>query len=101
MELIFVGVFIERISRYSEHPVCEEHKIFYCIDDFNIDFFEYSVHKPTSAMLDTINSGNVSPLITRPARENTATLIDHLLMNDIDIASHHLPGILCTDISDH
>ena len=33
--------------------------------------------------------------------ETTATLIDHILPNNIDIASDHLQGILCTDIEDH
>ena len=76
-----------------------EHKIFYYIGDF----FKYDVHKPTSTMLDTIYACNVFPLITKPTRvtETTATLIDHILTNNIDIASDHLQGILCTDISDH
>ena len=33
--------------------------------------------------------------------ETTATLIDNILTNNIDTASDHLQGILCTDISDH
>ena len=33
--------------------------------------------------------------------ETTATLIDHILTNNIDIASDHLQVMLCTDISDH
>ena len=54
-------------------------------------------------MLDTIYACNVFPLITKPTRvtETSATLIDHILTNNIDIASDHLQGILCTDISDH
>ena len=97
-----VDVFNERISDIL-NTVCKEHKIFYCIGDLNIDFFKYDVHKPTSAMLDTIYACNVFPLITKPTRvtETTATLIDHILTNNIDIASNHLQGILCTDISDH
>ena len=49
----FVDVFNERITDIL-HTVCKEHKIFYCIGDLNIDFFNYDVHKPTSAILDTI-----------------------------------------------
>ena len=54
-------------------------------------------------MLDPIYACNVFPLITKPTRvtETTATLIDHILTNNIDIASNHLQGILCTGISDH
>ena len=42
-------------------------------------------------------------MITKPTRvtETTATLIDHILTNNIDITSKHVQGILCTDISDH
>ena len=97
-----VDVFNERISDIL-NTAYKEHKIFYCIGDLNIDFFKYDVHKPTSAILDTIYAYNVFPLITKPTRvtETTATLIDHILTNNIDIASDHLQGILCTDISDH
>ena len=97
-----VDVFNERISDIL-NTVCKEHKIFYCIGDLNIDFFKYDVHKPASAMLDTIYACNVFPLITKPSRvtETTATLIDHILTKNIDIASDHLQGILCTDILDH
>ena len=43
------------------------------------------------------------PLITKPTQvtETTATLIDNILTNNIDIASDHLQGILCTDIWNH
>ena len=96
-----VDVFNERISDIL-NTVCKEHKIFYCIGDLNIDFFKYDVHKPTSAILDTIYAYNVFPLITKPTwvTETTATLIDHILTNNIDIASDHLQGVLCTDKSD-
>ena len=54
-------------------------------------------------MLDTIYACNVFPLITKPTwvTETTATLIDHILTNNIDTVSDHLQGLLCTDISDH
>ena len=97
-----VDIFNERISDIL-NTVCKELKIFYCIGDLNIDFFRYGFHEPTSAMLDTIYACNAVPLITKPTRvtETTATLIDHILTNNINIASDHLQGILCTDISDH
>ena len=54
-------------------------------------------------MLGTIYACNVFPLITNPTRvtKTTATFIDRILTNNIDIASDHLQGILCADISDH
>ena len=97
-----VDIFNERITDIL-NTVCKEHKIFYCIGDLNIDFFKCDVHKPTSEILDTIYTYSVFPLITKPTRvtETTATLIDHILTNNINIASEHAQGILCTDISDH
>ena len=69
-----VDVFNERISDMLS-TVCNERKIIYCIGDLNIDFFEYDVNKPTSAILYSIYAYNVFPLITKPARvtEITAT----------------------------
>ena len=93
----------ERISDILD-IVYKEHKIFYCIGDLNIDFFfKCDAHKPTSAILDTIYTYNAFPLITKPTRvtETTATRIDHILTNYINIASEHAQGILCTDILDH
>ena len=97
-----VDVFNERITDIL-NAVCKVHKIFYCIGDLNIDFFKCHVHKPTLAILDTIYTYNVFPLITKPTRvtETTATLIDHILINNINIASELTQGILCTDILDH
>ena len=59
--------------------------------------------RPTSEFLDTIYSYNVYPLITKPTRvtSSSATLIDHILSNNIDISSGHMQGILCTSMSDH
>ena len=54
----YIDVFNERISDI----VCKEHKTCYCIGDPNIDFFfKCDVHKPTSAILDTIYTYNVFP----------------------------------------
>ena len=76
--------------------MCED-QIYYCTGDLNIDFFQYDVHKPTSANFDTIYVCNVFPLITKPTRvtETTATLIDYRQTSDI---SHTLVG---NQIVDH
>ena len=83
--------------------MCKEPKIFYCIGDLNIDFFKCDVHKLTSAILDIIYTYNVFPLITKPitVTETTATRIDHILTNNINIAPEYAQRILCTDIPDH
>ena len=69
----------------------------------NIDLFKHDVHRPTSEFLDTMYSHNVYPLITKPTRvtSSSATLIDHILSNNIDVSSGHMQGILCTSMSDH
>ena len=97
-----VEVFNERLSD-TLNSVQKENKLFYLLGDLNIDFFKHDVHRPTSEFLDTIYSYNVYPLITKPTRvtSSSATLIDHILSNDIDISSGHMQGILCTSMSDH
>ena len=43
------------------------------------------------------------PLITKPTRitNESATFIDHVLTNNLDVNWKHMQGILCTRISDH
>ena len=97
-----VDIFNERITDIL-NIINREKKIIYLIGDLNIDLFKCESHKPTSAVLDILYSHNVFPLITKLTRvtEKTATLIDHILTNNLDVASEHEQGILCTDISDH
>ena len=80
-----------------------EHKLFYMLGDHNIDFLKGECHKPTSALLDILYSNNVFPLITKPTRvtKNSATLIDHILTNNIHSHVNNKQGILCSSISDH
>ena len=75
----------------------------YLLGDINIDFLKTDEHSPTSSFVDTLYSYNVFPLITKPTRvtKTSATLIDHILTNNLDSESRHKQGILCTDISDH
>ena len=82
-----VDIFNERITDIL-NVIDREKKIIYLIGDLNIDLFKCESHKPTSTALDILYSHNVFPLITKPTRvtENTATLIDHILTNNLDIA---------------
>ena len=97
-----VDVFNERLTDILNF-VHRENKLFYLLGDLNIDLFKHDVHRPTSEFLDAIYSYNVYPLITKPTRvtATSATLIDHILSNNIDISSGHTQGILCTSITDH
>ena len=81
----------------------EKNKLIYLLGDINIDFLKTDEHSPTSSFVDTLYSYNVFPLITKPTRvtKTSATLIDHILTNNLDSESRHKQGILCTDISDH
>ena len=99
-----VDVFNERLTDILNF-VQRENKLFYLLCDLNINLFKHDVHRPTSEFLYAIYSYNVYPLITKPTRvtATSATLIDHILSNNIDISSGHTQGILhvCTSITDH
>ena len=97
-----VDMFNERLADIL-NSVQKENKLFYLLGDLNIDLFKHDVHRPTSEFLDTIYSYNVYPLVTKPTRvtASSATLIDHILSNNIDVSYGHTQGILCTSISDH
>ena len=71
--------------------------------DLNIVFLKHSKHSLTSECLDILYSHSFFPVITKPTRitKNSATLIDHIFTNNINMDSDHVQGILCCSISDH
>ena len=81
----------------------KEHKLCYLLGDLNIDFLKADEHRATGELLDVLYCCNVFPLITKPTRVTsaTATLIYHILTNNLDDSMMHTQGILCTSISDH
>ena len=81
-----VDVFSERLTDILNF-VHRENKLFDLLGDLNIDLFKHDVHRPTLEFLDAIYSYNVYPLITKPTKvtATSATLIDHILSNNIDI----------------
>ena len=95
-------IFNDRMSDIM-NIVQRERKICYFLGDLNVDLLKHESHQSTAAFLDSLNSYNVFPLITKPTRvtRESATLIDHVLTNNFDINSKHVQGILCTSISDH
>ena len=48
-------------------------------------------------------ANNMFPLIVKPTRvtDKSATLIDHIMTNNLDVYSRHRQGILMSSISDH
>ena len=97
-----VDVFNDRISDVM-NVIQKERKLCYLMGDLNIDLLKADDHKATGELLDVLYCNNVFPLITKPTRvtSTTATLIDHILTNNLDDDMMHIQGILCTSISDH
>jgi len=73
----------------------------YICGDMNIDLLKINTHNPTETYFDNISAFGFLQLITKPTRivNFSATLIDHLLTNDIK--NNYKSGIIVTDISDH
>ena len=103
----YYKIYIIYIHAYIDadilNSVQKENKLYHLLGDLNIDLFKHDVHRPTSEFLDTIYSYNVYPLVTKPTRvtASSATPIDHILSNNIDVSYGHTQDILCTSISDH
>ena len=97
-----ISMFNDRISDVLD-IVYRQWKICYFLGNFNIDFPEHSEHSLISESLDIWYSHSVFPVITKPTRitKNSATLIDHILTDKINIDSDHIEGILGCSISDH
>ena len=97
-----VDVFNDRISDIL-NVLQRERKLCYLLGDLNIDLLKAEDHRATGELLDVLYCCNVFPLITKPTRVTgtTATLIDHILTNNLDNDMRHIQGILCTSISDH
>ncbi len=71
------------------------------LGDMNLDLLRFQTHVKTNNFLDGIFSHGFLPLITKPTRicSTSATLIDHILTNDI--ISPHQSGIIINDVADH
>ena len=68
--------------------------------DFNINLLDIPHHTPSNNFLDLMYSHSFYPLINRPTRPASGTLIDNIFFNTPEIAPV-LCGALLTDISDH
>ena len=75
----------------------------YLLGDLNINLLRHNVHRQTTDFLDIMYSNGLIPLINRPTRvtSETATIIDHIYSNDLNVTRTTVKGILVTGITDH
>ena len=81
----------------------QEWKLAYIMGDYNINLLNHATHAPTVAFLNMMYSNGFIPLIIRPTRSTTRTmiLIDNILTNNINELKDDMQGIMITDVSDH
>ena len=79
-----------------------ENKCVYLMGDYNLNLLNTQRHKLTADFVETVFSYSYIPLINKPTRvtDNSATLIDNILCNDIQ-NNEMTNGLLYVDISDH
>ena len=79
----------------------QKNKPVYIVGDMNIDILKFAMHPPTENYINNLFASGFLQFITKPTRcqNNSATLIDHLLTNEIK--DNYVCGILLSDISDH
>ena len=83
--------------------VRHEQKLCYLLGDYNIDLLKHGSHKPTSEFLDLLYGNSFYNLTNRPTRnsQTSATLIDNIFTNDMNINEGKISGVLTTAITDH
>jgi len=93
-------LFGAELSKMLEQ-ICNLNKPSYICGDFNIDLMKLNSHKQTENYFDNISAHGFLQIISKPTRivNFSATLIDHLLTNDIK--GIYRSGVIITDLSDH
>ena len=83
--------------------VRHERKLCYLLGDCNINLLKHGTHKPTSEFLDMLYGNSFYNLINRPTSntQTSATLIDNIFTNDMNIHEQKISGVLTTAITDH
>ena len=83
--------------------VRHERKLCYLLGDYSIDLLKHGTHKPTSEFLDMLYGKSFYNLIIRPTcnTQTSATLIDNIFTNDMNINVGKVSGVLTTAITDH
>ena len=95
-------VFLEKMKHILETINNQKHTV-YVMGDFNLNLLTQTDSGNSSGFLEMFYSNNFLPLINRPTRvtQKTATLIDNIFTNNLDVNRKFHNGILYTDISDH
>ena len=80
-------------------PIKNKFDVYY-LGDYNVNLLSYSIHNPTSKLIDILYANGFVPLINEPTRitSQSLTLIDNIYTN---CTSETERGIFYTDISDH
>jgi len=78
-----------------------ENKTSVIMGDLNIDLLKYYTHDNTNEFVDQVITNGFIPVILKPTRvdKSSATLIDHIYTNIIDLPC--VSGIITTDVADH
>jgi len=93
-------LFLELLSNQLELLSSKKQPV-YLFGDFNIDVLKYGTEPLVNDYIELLYSAGFIQSIIRPTRctPRSATLIDHVLTNDI--SGSHVSRILTTNISDH
>ena len=94
--------FRESINRTPE-KITTDKLACYFMEGVNIDLLRFSVHLKTSGFLDAMYANGFILLINRPTRvtSQSATIIDHLYTNNLNVSNAVFKGILVIDITNH
>ena len=97
-----IGSFNEPFSAILE-KLKHMNNICYCMGDYNINILKNEIHRETGEFLDMMYSNSFMPLINRPTRitDSCCSVIDNIFCNNLDTYVEQIPGVLCTDLSDH
>ena len=95
-----IDIFNSTLLEVLEH-VTSENKIGILMGDMNIDLLKYGSHDKTDNYIDGIFARGFIPRILKPTRvtNTSATLLDHILTNDI--SAKYQSGIVINEVADH
>ena len=103
MYTVLVADFINSLEGILSTISFENKLSSYLMGDFNINILNSQSHQPTNEFINLMLSNSMYPLISKPTRitSSTATLIDNIFTNNLELHVSRSSGILYTDLSDH
>ena len=78
-----------------------EGKSFFLLGEYNTNLFNTESHSLTRELVNTTYSFSMFPIITKPSRERSCTLIDNVFSNDMLTQHDTISRLWDTDITDH